>query len=349
MHTSNSENSPHPSQTILHEQSATPNDNSLIEPLLTWASHLLNCVDLNAQHSTIVRGTISAPGIVRLTTPAGSFYVKTVPHFLDYEPRLYAYLYQLFPQYLPAVIALEDHKHWLLMVDTKGTPLVDRPEIPLFHDALRAFADIQIATSNPSRVSELLGLGCPDWRLTLLQGSLDKFFHQLSALTTQQWWGSLRTRTTISHLSERLRLLCRELEHCSIPESLVHGDFNGNNISATNTGPVYLDWAEGYIGFPFFVLADFLSHVALVRPDAKEHLAALKLTYLNAWSRYHALPTLLNIFQAAQPIAILRHALRQIEVATLLGDTSIQAKHLPKVLRSLTRHMAECTSVLSLT
>jgi len=68
------------------------------------------------------------------------------------------------------------------------------------------------------------------------------------------------TRAEIRSLSEEVRSCLDKLSAIDIPNTLGHLDFNPGNILVSPEQCVFLDWAEGSVGHPFFTFQYLLEH-----------------------------------------------------------------------------------------
>jgi len=75
------------------------------------------------------------------------------------------------------------------------------------------------------------------------------------------------------------------LENLRIPDALGHLDLNPGNLMVSGSRCFFLDWAEAYLGHPFFTFQYLLEHLRrMSREDYifKERLVA---SYLNPWEQ----------------------------------------------------------------
>jgi hypothetical protein len=112
-------------------------------------------------------------------------------------------------------------------------------------------------------VAELRAAGFTDRRLGVMQAHLPEMFAFLEEAMRRQ------TSTRVKPL-ERARLVeilsvvdhaCERMQELRIPDGLVNGDVNLDNILFDGTQIRFTDWAEGGIGNPFITLEQVLQHV----------------------------------------------------------------------------------------
>jgi hypothetical protein len=100
----------------------------------------------------------------------------------------------------------------------------------------------------------------------------------------------------------------KEFMSSGIPETLLHGDIGHGNIIATPEGPVFLDWAETYIGHPFLSAEHLLADLARSNPRFTEKQAVLRLQYTAQWKSLAAPGELDKIAALAPAIGALAYA-----------------------------------------
>jgi aminoglycoside phosphotransferase (APT) family kinase protein len=94
-----------------------------------------------------------------------------------------------------------------------------------------------------------------------------------------------------------------------IPDTLLHGDIGHGNIIASSNGPVFLDWAETYIGHPFVTAEHLLADLARSNPLFSENQSVLRLVYADLWKTYVSPAELEKIVALAPAIAAFAYAL----------------------------------------
>ena len=78
-------------------------------------------------------------------TDAGDFYFKATPPFMAHEGRMMRAIAERCPQLLPAPIAADAERGWLLMPDYGSDMLHECPDIARWEEALRVFAQTQVS------------------------------------------------------------------------------------------------------------------------------------------------------------------------------------------------------------
>jgi Phosphotransferase enzyme family len=232
-------------------------------------------------------------------TERGKVYFKVasrLPLFAN-EPALVQALSQLYPESVPAPIAISDN--WLLMTDV-GAELRTNPDLGQWMTALDTWAKIQKDAVN--HIDHLLAKGCLDRRLEHIPGQVEALLRTPSVLEDLQ----PEEVESLRALSPRVNALCEQLQHYRVPQTLIHGDFNTGNI-AVNEGHIgFLDWTDGAISHPFLDLIAFLDDARDSFPDAHEQLVE---KYLAHWLDYEPMECLKQIWEFAEPLSVFYQAI----------------------------------------
>jgi Phosphotransferase enzyme family len=199
--------------------------------------------------------------LIRLgTKDGGAYWLKATGNPNKHERAFSVELSRRFPEYLPSLIAdREDWNAWV--TEDAGEPLGGTRDFELLLKATESLADLQILSHG--HVAELRAAGFMDRRLAVMQAHLPEMFSYLEEAMRRQ------TSTRVKPL-ERARLqeilsavdhACEKMQELGIPDCLVCGDINLDNILFDGTRIRFTDWAEGGIGNPFFTFEQVLQHV----------------------------------------------------------------------------------------
>jgi hypothetical protein len=199
--------------------------------------------------------------LIRLgTTNRGAYWLKATGDPNKHERAFSVELSKRFPEYLPSLIAdREDWNAWV--TEDAGEPLGGTQNFEHLLKATESLADLQ--SLSLCHVTELRAAGFMDHGLAVMQARLPEMFAFLEEAMRRQ------TSTRVKSL-ERARLVeilavvdhaCDKMQELRIPDCLVHGDINLDNILFDGTQIRFTDWAEGGIGNPFLTLEQVLQHV----------------------------------------------------------------------------------------
>lgn len=187
--------------------------------------------------------------MLRVKTSGPDFYFKVsidVPLFVN-EAVVTERLAGRFPAYIPAPVAIEPDRAWMLLpafddLVPDSSPIATRRQV------FARFGELQRASAGS--IEALLRDGCLDRRLHVLEGQIDPLINDqttMSAMTEDQ---RLRLRALVPVLKE----LTREMADLGLPYTLVHGDLHLANTARIDGAISFFDWTDASISHPFFDL-----------------------------------------------------------------------------------------------
>ncbi len=155
------------------------------------------------------------------------------------------------PSWFPKIIAAKPEWHGWLMEEVNGHELDDETDGRPWALAARVLAKVQKRFIG--REDELLALGCRDWRMPRVLEALDPFFADMEEIMQRQ---PAEPPCRLDHselhsLKGQCQDLCHRVEDIDIPYTITHGDFSPHNVIVADGWPVFIDWAEAYVSFPF--------------------------------------------------------------------------------------------------
>lgn len=265
------------------------------------------------------RGPIEQPHsrpwstVLRVPTSEGDIYFKGVSPVNPYEPELLGALARWRPDRIPQLLSVASERGRVLMRDA-GQRLreIIRPtrDMRPWLSVLPLYAELQIELSQ--RVSDLLALGVPDRRLSVLSTLYEPLLADVEALrigrpdglTTEQY-------RRLHDLSTRVTDLCGRLADYRIPETINHGDLNDGNVFVGGGHTVFIDWGDGCVSHPFYSLRTVLvsTEISLGLEENSPELHPLRDAYLEPWTRYESREDLLRALDLAGRLASISGAL----------------------------------------
>ena len=270
-------------------------------------------------------------------TTGGIVYLKALPPSFAREPRLMAYLARHFPHLVPRVLAIDEMRNWLLMQQAPGTLLYDLADVIAWEHTLRMFAELQIACVN--RQEDLLAIGCPDLRLSVVSAQLEPMLNDQAAMHMDQPGGlsseqvaRLRTRVP------QLQAACQRLADGGIPETLEHGDFGPINVLVQDEQITYLDWTDASLTHPFFSALRLLIYClpASLKERHPDLATRLRTAYLEPWTIYAPMDHLMKALDHATiPMRLhraLNYSLLDFTRQNILWERSIVAANALRAL-----------------
>jgi hypothetical protein len=275
--------------------------------------------------------------VLRVPTTSGDLYFKAGASVFAFEPVLTAGLAELWPEYLPTVLAVDAGRAWMLLADAGPTlrRSEQRKELTTWERMLDLFAHLQIATV--AQQEKLLTLGCPDRRLETLPALFSELISQRSAMLIGEKEGLREAEyQSLLAMEGEVRAICVELASYGIPEALHHDDFHDGNILLKAGKFIFFDWAECALTHPFFTMIIVLRYTKHVFGYDESQLACLRDAYLAPWQDYASKERLLRAFELAQRLGLLCRALTWHQTVQHLeeADQWAYASSIPWNLRS---------------
>ena len=251
--------------------------------------------------------------VLRAPTTEGDIYFKAVSPTIPHEPALLRALARWRPDLAPRLLSVEAARGWVLMRDAgrmlRNTirPTRDmRPWLPV----LPLYAGLQMEVAE--HVPELLALGVPDRRLSVMPGLYERLLTDGDVLRVGRPQGLTPEQyRRLLDLSPRVIEICERLAEHGIPETLNHGDFHDGNVFIRDGRFVFLDWGDGCVSHPFYSLRTVLvsAEINLGLEENSLELAPLRDAYLEPWTRHEPRENLLGALDLASRLASISGAL----------------------------------------
>ena len=142
----------------------------------------------------------------------------------------------------------------------RATPVRCTRESPLGENRC-IFGQLQIDSIDHG--AQILAAGARDLGVSALSNMVEPFVETMTQLMERQTKipPALLTGRNCFSWETRIQTALEALEALGIPETLGHLDLNPGNIVVSPDRCVFLDWAEAYIGNPFFTFQYLLEHL----------------------------------------------------------------------------------------
>ena len=198
--------------------------------------------------------------LIRFETNGPAVWFKAVgkPNLREFPITLK--LAELLPRFMPEILGTKPEWNGWLSREVKGRNLGEAKDIALWEKAATDLAKLQIESI--SRSDSILVSGAHDLRTDKLLNSIDPFLELVARLMEKQPKVPPPTlgRQELSLLKLRIEDSLTLLEDLRIPSTLGHLDLNPANVVVSDEGCILLDWAEAYVGTPFFSTEYLLQH-----------------------------------------------------------------------------------------
>jgi len=237
--------------------------------------------------------------VLRAPTADGDVYFKAtarLPLFVD-EGRVMATLSDLLPGHVPAPLAFDSQRRWMLLPDVGPKIGRDAPvEVRL--DVIRTFARLQIRSAGS--VDQLLAAGCFDRTPPWLARQATTGW--LATVDLSRWLTgdeAAELRSAGTDLARR----CAELSTLPVPCTVVHGDMHLGNVARGADGYVFFDWSDACVTHPF------VDMIEIVLEDDATHRERLRDGYLAEWAWFAPPAQLLRAWRLAEPLISFNQAI----------------------------------------
>lgn len=274
--------------------------------------------------------------LIRFETTGPDVWFKAVgePNLREFPITLD--LSQRFPEYLPKIIEQRpDWNAWLTL--SAGSETLDEAnELRGWEVAVSALAKLQIE-SIPD-IYALLDAGAHDLRMPTLSESVRPFLQVVRRLMREQTKVSPEPLSDdeLSLLDVRLRDAITLLEDLRVPTALGHLDLNPGNIVRGSQGIKFLDWAEAYVGHPFFSFEYLLAHWRRTSGSGPEFESALRAAYCQPWVQILSPDVVSEAFFYVPIVALFAYA---VSLSTWRDERALLDPNLAGYIRSLARRM----------
>jgi Phosphotransferase enzyme family len=247
-------------------------------------------------------------------------------------------LAELFPDYLPSLLATQPACHGWLMADAGGTRLSGLEDSTAWKRAATELAALQIASIGV--IDNLLEAGCRDLRAGTLLELVEPFLEVMDDLMQQQKKvpPAILSRHELSDLGATLKNALCCLESLGIPDTLGHSDFNPGNILVGSHRCVFIDWAEAHVGHPFLTFEYLISHLRKDYPTLTRFEEAIRSSYAQRWQSVSLSGGISEAFLFSPLVAVFAYA---VAGNSWRDPERLKIPQVPSFLRSLTRRMKQ--------
>ena len=304
--------------------------------LIAWAQKHLDRYGLSATGEFRQLNCGPTFSLVRLETTGSAVWFKAVG-----EPNLREFpvattLANYFLHYVPTLIATQPSWNGWLTFEADGAVLDEGSDIATWDVAARALAQLQIESRR--RISALLDAGCQKMEITMLLDHIVPFFDVMALVMARQTKFSRPplTREALHTLVVQLNEACTSLAELNLPQTLGHMDFNPGNVIGSPIGCVFLDWAEAYVGHPFYTFEYLREQLRRIHPDKKAWQTEVTFCYLDSWSSLASRDEAARALEVTPLIAVLAYALSN---NTWQDSEKIENAKTAGYFRSLVRRM----------
>ncbi len=274
--------------------------------------------------------------LIRFDTTERPVWFKAVGKPNLHEFSISVTLSNLFPEYLPSLLATQPACHGWLMADVGGPPLNEVEELSAWKDAATTLAGLQ--TASIDSIDDLLEVGCRDLRASTLLELVDPFLEVIANLMQEQSKvpPPILSRHELSDLAEILKNALHCLQSVGIPNALGHSDFNPGNIIVGSDHCVFIDWAEAHVSHPFLTFEYLISHLRKDYPALARSESGIRSAYAQHWQTTSSPEHVREAFLFSPLVAVFAYA---VACNSWRDSERLKIPQVPGYLRSLTRRM----------
>jgi thiamine kinase-like enzyme len=231
-----------------------------LSELRHWTSQIIRAQGLELTESFRQYNAGPTFNLIRFETTGSAVWFKAVgaPNLREFP--ITVRVAELFPRFMPKILGTKVEWNGWLSREVEGRSLCDTNEVTFWEQAAADLARLQIESISQSE--SLLHVGAHELRIDSLFSAIEPFFDLVDRLMDEQpkTPPAILSREELSLVRVLVDDALTLLAYLGIPSTLGHLDLNPGNIITSANGCVFLDWAEAYVGHPFFSLEYLLQH-----------------------------------------------------------------------------------------
>jgi len=304
--------------------------------LRSWVADAIEPLGLCLGESFCQVNASPSFSLIRFETNGPAVWFKAVGEPNQREFPITLKLSQLFPGYLAEVLQTYPAWNGWLSREAEGANLSETKEISLWIDVAERLARFQIESI--PKIALIAEAGAHDLSVDRLSALVHPCLDVIAQLMKQQTKvpPPILSQQDLDLLRIRIQDSLTLLDELRTPSTLGHLDLNPGNIIVSASRCVFLDWAEAYIGHPFFSFQYLLEHFrrTVGRDVALE--SQLIAAYVTAWERVLPGEVITEALALAPLLAVLCYA---VGTNAWKDERRLRDPSVAGYLRSLARRM----------
>jgi hypothetical protein len=261
--------------------------------------------------------------VLRVPAHTGWIYFKAVAGGgFEFEPLLTRALARRCGGQVPAIVAVDEARHWLVTEDAGPALLGSARADPaaateVLARALAEYARLQQVTA-PVVDEWIAATGCPDRRLERLPALYRALVDDRAALLVGEPGGlSAADHARLRAGAPAVADLCARLAGYRLPSATIHHEeLSPTHIIPNGERTIYFDWGDSCVTHPLASLMMALRWPRLVLGWDAATLDRQRDAYLDAWTAWEPLERLREAAALADRVALLCRALTWHAVTT---------------------------------
>jgi hypothetical protein len=312
--------------------------------LLEWIERVIEPLGLHLNGNFRQFNASPSFSLVRFETNGPALWFKAVGEPNQREFPITLTLPKLFPDYVPTILA--DRRDWngWLTQEVEGINLGETRECALWEMAASALAELQVRSIRCT--DQIFATGAHDLRVASLSRLVQPLMETVASLMDRQTKipPPILSRGELALLEKRIQEALEVLDDLGIPDTVGHLDLNPWNIIVAPGRCAFLDWAEAYVGNPFFSMQYLVEHMRRVFGTDSTVVARLVESYCAPWKQVISSPAIDEALSLAPLLAVFSYA----AVASFSQDGErLQDPATAGYLRSLARRMHREANLLA--
>ena len=221
--------------------------------------------------------------LIRFETDGTPVWFKAVGAPNTREFPITLALARVCPAYIPTVLASKNEWNAWLAKEAPGNSLSSNADIRLWESAAASLAHLQILTLPAAQ--EICKAGARNLRPSGLHSFVLPFFEFLAECVRKSQTQDVEAHGNPSfhELSAAIQDTFMALDRLRLPEAVGHMDLNPQNIFCSDRACVFLDWAEAFVGCPFFSFEYLLQHFRHAFSSKSRLEARFRDSYIDPW------------------------------------------------------------------
>lgn len=302
----------------------------------SWVEEVIGPLGLQLKSNLSQLNASPSFSLMRLETDGPAIWFKAVGAPNVREFPITVALAQLLPKYVPPILATRPEWNAWLTLEIKGSNLEETHDTEAWRAAATALANLQI--DSIGNEIQLLSAGARDLRASALSNTLQPFLEVMAQLMKEQSKVPpvVLTKQELVLLSEHVHDALSKVAQLGIRNTLGHLDLNPGNVIVSPSRCKFLDWAEAYVGHPFFSFEYLREHFRRSIGANAALESQLVTAYAEPWRALLPDDVVSDALALAPMLAVIAHAVGN-EVWS--DPEKLQQPATAGYLRSLTRRL----------
>lgn len=304
--------------------------------LRDWTAHVIQPLGLELTGPLRQHNAGPAFNLIRFETTGPAVWFKAVG-----EPNLREFpitmkLVELFPMFMPEVLATKPKWNAWLSREVDGKNLGETKDLALWEQTAAFLARLQIESISESE--SMMHLGAHDLRFDTLFSVIEPFFDVVGRLMDEQPTvpPAILSREELSLLRLLVDDALTQLADLRIPNTLGNLDLNPGNILVSGDRCIFLDWAEIYVGHPFFSLEYLLAHFGRGADSNSYDRSRMVDAYTTPWRKWVSNDRITEALAVTPLAAVFTYA---VGIDAWKHDVRLRDPKIAGYIRSLARRM----------